>query len=326
MIRRPMRFFKTAAVTLCLLVASCSLTGQWRSRHQMTHPLVGVCWSVAAGEKVGCEEVRAAVRRARLLLLGEQHDNPDHHRLQAELLREAVAIGRRPALVLEMVEPGVGEKALAACRSAPGHGCTTRVLRRELDWDSGGWPDWQLYRPVFRVAIERDLVLAGAGVRRGEARALVGEVERLLDARSAAELRTEIIESHCGYAPEHAVDAMVLVQQARDARMADTLAAWAGRDSALRDGTVSDGAVLLAGLGHTRLDRGVAWHLDDAERAGLVAVALVEVSAGLDRAPDYATNFDGRLPFDFLWFTPRTDDRDPCERFKEQLRLMGGKP
>jgi len=28
------------------------------------------------------------------------------------------------------------------------------------------------------------------------------------------------------------------------------------------------------------------------------------------------------LPFDFVWFTPRVDDDDPCEVFAEQLRRI----
>ena len=30
------------------------------------------------------------------------------------------------------------------------------------------------------------------------------------------------------------------------------------------------------------------------------------------------------LPFDYVWFTPRVDIRDACERFEEQLKKMRG--
>jgi hypothetical protein len=40
--------------------------------------------------------------------------------------------------------------------------------------------------------------------------------------------------------------------------------------------------------------------------------------------PAYASRFNAEaLPYDFVWFTPRVDDLDPCERFAEQLRRAG---
>ncbi len=313
---------ETVAVALCLLVAGCSLGTGWRSAHHRDHPLVGSCWSVDAAAVVDCSEVKDAARGARLVLLGEQHDNPDHHRLQAAVLRGLVDAGRRPALLLEMLGPAVAEQAWAACRDRGRRGCTAAGLRRALDWDSSGWPDWQLYRPIFNVALERDLQLVGAGISRGEARGLSAPVDTPLDDKAVGELRREIIESHCGYASGHMVDAMVVIQQSRDSRMAAALA------GALADenGAGEDGAVLIAGLGHTRLDRGVAWHLDSRARRQLLSLAFVEVIAGKRSPDDYAEHFDGRLPFDYLWFTPRADDLDPCERFEQQLKAMGKQP
>jgi hypothetical protein len=70
----------------------------------------------------------------------------------------------------------------------------------------------------------------------------------------------------------------------------------------------------------------VAWHLDLGARRQLLSLAFVEVSAGKQSPGDYAEHFDGRLPFDYLWFTPRADDFDPCERFEQQLKAMGKQP
>jgi len=96
---------------------------------------------------------------------------------------------------------------------------------------------------------------------------------------------------------------MVDVQRARDAQMAEALVRAATRD----------GAVLIAGAGHARVDRAVPWVLTAlAPTATVVSVALVEVRkdvvdpAGLGR--DAAA-------YDAVWFTPRVDDRDPCESF-----------
>ena len=47
------------------------------------HPLSGKVWSRAEGDFVSGDAVGTAVRDARYVLLGEIHDNPDHHALQA---------------------------------------------------------------------------------------------------------------------------------------------------------------------------------------------------------------------------------------------------
>jgi hypothetical protein len=46
------------------------------------------------------------------------------------------------------------------------------------------------------------------------------------------------------------------------------------------------------------------------------------VDAGAPAPADYAARFDGTLPFDYVWFTPRADDTDPCEKFKKSLENL----
>ncbi|MBI4955517.1 MAG: ChaN family lipoprotein, partial [Myxococcales bacterium] len=103
-------------------------------------------------------------------------------------------------------------------------------------------------------------------------------------------------------------------QRARDA----TLAARVREAAAVGE---AGAVVLIAGAGHVRADRGVPAALGaelGAAAVGepaLVTVAFVEVVRGeLDpvsylEAPPAAP---AREPFDFLWFTPRVDEDDPC--------------
>jgi len=52
-----------------------------------------------------------------------------------------------------------------------------------------------------------------------------------------------------------------------------------------------------------------------------VSVAFLEVSTGEIEPGAYAAGFERNvLPYDYVWFTPRVDDLDPCEKFKEELR------
>ena len=80
--------------------------------------------------------------------------------------------------------------------------------------------------------------------------------------------------------------------------------------------------MLLAGYGHARGDRGVPYLLDTLRARGdLVSILFASVRDELQRPQDYRQWFGSdRLPFDYVWFTPRADDEDPCDRLKRIYR------
>ena len=50
----------------------------------------------------------------------------------------------------------------------------------------------------------------------------------------------------------------------------------------------------------------------------IASVAFVEVDAAAVKPGDYAARFGSdTLPFDYVWFTPKVDDGDPCEKLKK---------
>jgi uncharacterized iron-regulated protein len=104
---------------------------------------------------------------------------------------------------------------------------------------------------------------------------------------------------------------MLAVQRARDAQMAQSLIA-AGDP---------DGAVLVAGAGHVRSDYGIPVYLStQAASKHVVSIAFLEVDDRKHEPQNYARSYsNGRLPFDYVWFTPRVDDENPCEKFKSQF-------
>ena len=55
----------------------------------------------------------------------------------------------------------------------------------------------------------------------------------------------------------------------------------------------------------------------------VISLACVEVGEGESEPPAYARRFNhDTLPFDYVWFTPRLDDQDPCEKFKTELEQL----
>jgi uncharacterized iron-regulated protein len=139
-------------------------------------------------------------------------------------------------------------------------------------------------------------------------------LDRPLAPDAQAAMAGEVREAHCGYASETQVNAMLLVQRARDAQMADSLAA----------ADQQDGAVLIAGAGHVRRDYGIPTYLANrAPVASVISVAFLEVSQDRLEPTAYAAQFRRQgFPFDYVWFTPRVDDDDPCAAFEEQLKKL----
>src|SRR5215470_11936005 len=85
-----------ATLALALVVAGCAKGGkiEWESQVEQAHPLVGRIWDVWAGAFIGEDALVARLVASRFVLLGERHDNPDHHALQAKLLRAMLEAGR----------------------------------------------------------------------------------------------------------------------------------------------------------------------------------------------------------------------------------------
>jgi uncharacterized iron-regulated protein len=288
--------------------------GGWHTSLDREHPLVGRIWNCQQRAYTDQRNVWERLRGARIVLMGEKHDNPDHHRLQATALRTIAAGGRRPAVAFEMFDdeqqPDI--ERYRADSSAPAAG-----LGDATHWASSGWPPFEFYLPIVLVAFEHRLPIVAANIPLKRVRALVHDgtralgpdllgldLDREFPPALESSLQTELRASHCGQLPDAMIGGMALAQHARDAHMARTAL---GADR-------GEGTVVVAGNGHVRLDRGVPYYLQRKKPGvSLASLAFVEVAKGLDEPTAYAKALGADdLPFDFVWFTPRVDDADPC--------------
>jgi uncharacterized iron-regulated protein len=292
----------------------------WVAQLDRDHALVGKIWDVRAQTFVEPSALAERLTKARFVLLGERHDNPDHHRLQARMLQMLVDAHRRPAVVLEMLEveqqPAIDAYRARAGADAAGFG-------QALSWEKTSWPPFRDYEPIFSVAFASHLRVVAGNIARGSAHALAMQGMNALSAERVKALRLdqpfppaleaplldELRTSHCGQLPETMLAPMALAQHARDAQMAEQVAAW-GQE---------DGAVLIAGSGHVRRDRGVPYFLQLRQPGvSMLSVAMVEVQHGITEPAAYLVDTATTPPFDFEWFTPRANDDDPCARFKQR--------
>jgi uncharacterized iron-regulated protein len=309
---------------VAFVLAGCSATS-WKSPLGRNHPLTGRIWDVSSDRFIDRETLVERLARADFVLLGERHDNPDHHMLQGELLRSLIAVGRRPAVGFEML--GLDDASIIAGHlvAAPNDAAG---LGRAVNWNQRGWPDWAMYQPIAEAALQAKLRIVATNLPLGTARKMTRDGLAALEPRMIRELGldepppqpvfasmvADIRDAHCGYAPEKSLKAMVDVQRARDAQMAQSLTA-AGDP---------DGAILVAGAGHVRNDYGIPVYLrQKTPDKRVISISFVEVDEQKTNPQSYALPYpDDRLPFDYVWFTPRVDDEDPCEKFKSQFERM----
>ena len=234
------------------------------------------------------------------LLLGEVHDNAAGHAARADLLRERIEAGWRPAIAMEQfdtAQQAALDAAMASCADAE---CVVaKVAPAKSSWT------WAHYTPVIALALQYKLPLRAANLSRADASKIVkgGFADGLpadviaryqLDALPGpllAAQETEVRDSHCGALPEPLVSPMAKAQIARDVVMAETLRAHA-----------ANGVVLIAGNGHVRTDIGVPFWL---RRDALASHATGFLEPGSD-----ATGFDAvrRIP---VQARP-----DPCAGFR----------
>ncbi len=327
--------------TVAMLMVACTpnnhavslqeiLPPPWNSKFETEHPLVGKIWQTSQNRFVQLEQIREIIRDADFIMLGEKHDNIDHHRIQSKLIQIAFEGGRVSPVAFEMITIDQTNQLEKYQKDHPGDAAQ---LGQDLRWKKSGWPAWSMYYPVAQAAMVAGAPLIAASQPRGQLRKMIKQgVESVLGSDTYKRLRLnteipssiletkreEIRQSHCNQLPERMVDPMVQVQHAKDAIMAHTLI-----NSDLKHG--GNGVVLIAGLGHVRHDYGVPWHLKRAAPdKSILTIGIVEVDPTITDPRDYGADSEtNNLPFDLIWFTPRSDNSNPCERFAKQLKKLG---
>ncbi len=296
---------------LLLLVCLCSACA-------MNQPIVPVSqvtppdsriWSVAGGEPLSETALVTELRKADIVVLGEVHDNAEHHKAQAWLVSQLKPTG----LAFEMI-PEASEEGIAVFLEQGGE---PAEIGPAIGWERLGWPDWELYRPIF--AAWRAEVYTGGGIGRSVLRratrdgassalsdtSFLPALTSPLDAPTQAAMEAEMIDSHCGKLPVEAAPGMVRVQRLRDANFA---AAAARAAAGSGDGTT----VLITGNGHARSDRGVPFYLAAARpEVAVLSVGILEAGSGVPSKAEITAE-----PYDFIWLTEAADRPDPCLAFK----------
>lgn len=306
----------------------------WVSTKLADHPLVGKIYAPRAKKFVTPKAYLQSLTWPRFVLLGEVHDNPDHHILQGLAIRH---LGEgRPSVVFEQFQThlqplidafqtGQDQAGQAKAGKATTEDPATRLFL-VTNWSKSGWPDQDIFRPLIDGVLARQGRIIAGNPPRARVRetaksgldALSGDAQRQLrlDTPLSADLHDELLveleASHCGLMPKSAFGKMAIAQRFRDGHMARAMV-----DAA----AVGAGPVgLVAGNGHVRLDRGVPWYIErmlpNAQERPLVSVAHIEVIEGKTEPEDYVS---AATPYSLIIFTPRASRKDPCVEMRKRF-------
>lgn len=315
--------FGVLASSVAVAADSERFLNDWQVQDLSKHPLVGRVWSREAGGFVPPDALKAALTKAPIVLLGEIHDNADHHRIQARALSIILESGRRPDVVFEQFRSDVQP----ALDTAQAKGLVSvAALKAVTQWDASGWKTYN-YDPLFDAVLAAKLKIhAGDVLREQMVRVVKGGAEALPQAErdqlqisrdlgralDAAALE-DVFASHCGVMAKEALSGMASAQRYRDAHLADAV---------LKAAEGGAGVVLIAGNGHVRSDRGVPWYLRArAQEMSVLTVMPIEVEEGKDDPGAYVVRDpDGKPAADFVIFTPRYARGDPCAELKARMK------
>jgi uncharacterized iron-regulated protein len=230
-----------------------------------------------------------ALGRPDVLVLGEQHDAPDHQEQHRAATSALAALGELGAVVLEMADAGRHTQGLPA-------DATHAQVQQALAWRDSAWP-WAQYGPAVMAAVAARIPVYGGNLPRQRNPQVMKEP--VWDTRVAADVlahqRQAVSEGHCNLLPATQVGPMTRIQLARDLQLAQTL------QTALVPGKT---VLLLTGSQHANRRWGVPLHLPSHLRVKTVRLATNGPQ------PDDATGFDA------VWVTPPIPPRDHCAELR----------
>ncbi|KAF1070112.1 MAG: hypothetical protein GAK45_00910 [Pseudomonas citronellolis] len=289
-----------AALLLLSCLAGCQASRSslppvpaWQSPERRDNVQAGAIYDLRAQQRLTPEQLVERLAGAPIVLVGEQHDNPDHHALERWVIQALATRREQGSVALEMLDPSQQQKVAQAQAAPP----PKERLAEALGWQAG-W-DWSLYGPLLGDLVYSPVPLLAANLERSEVLniyqvpvALDGKLSTAAPVREA--LLEDIRQSHCGLLPESQMPAMLAVQQRRDRRMAERLV-QAPRPT-----------LLVAGGFHVRRDLGVPLHLQDLDaEKGTQVLMLAE--AGSVVTVQQA---------DFVWYTPAQLYQDHCAELR----------
>ncbi|SLN66776.1 hypothetical protein TRL7639_03817 [Falsiruegeria litorea R37] len=243
------------------------------------------------------DEIMLKMAGADVVIVGEVHDNPVHHRVQ----RDVVAALEPRAMVWEMLTDEGAKRINRKLISDP------EKLAAAIRWAELGWPPLSMYLPIFNAApdapiygalVPREAAMAamdaGPAVALGADAARYGLTVPLPDEEKSAREAGQMA-AHCDALPAEMAPVLVQIQRLRDAVLTRAIL------TAIED--TGGPVVVITGNGHARKDWGIPSFLARMQ-PGLRVFVLGQSEAGAIQGT-----------FDAVLDAPEVERDDPCAAF-----------
>jgi len=312
-----MTFTQKSVAILTLFFSSSVFSIDWQAPLLTEHPMVGQIYDLESRQPISETELLQRLQQADLIMIGEKHDNKDHHMLEARLLKALTNGPDKPAVVFEMLNRNQ-QPLLNGLKDSR----SLASMKSDLNWNSRGW-SWDDYGPLFQLTHQSQAPLIAGNISRQQVSTIYKDGANALSAprfNTLAQISTpvreqihdELYRNHCELMPRDRLAPMVDVQLARDASMAD----------AMLSNRTDAGAVLIAGGFHVRKDLSVPLHLTArAPSLSQAIVLLAEVKEQQTELSSYSKDSGA----DYLWLTPKQNNRDYCAEMRESMQQKPAK-
>ena len=301
LISPPLR--KNLSLALCGLGSLFFLSTAWGLDPL---PVTGPIVRMADMAPISVAQLVQAVLRSDVAVLGEVHDNPRHHQLRGELLRQLPAASKTV----------VAEHLNWRQRFTPQAELLTGL--QAAGFDPEGW-SWPLHQPVFEAVAAMQMPLMGGNLpgesikevfkTRGQS---LPEPVRVLLAKTPFDelqrkaMNEEIDQGHCGAMPASMFEGMTAVQRGRDAAMAEVALAHLP-------------SIVVAGNGHAWKHLGVPFVVyKSSPHLHTLSVLFMEWDDTRPSPEKQAFLAELAQQADYVWLTPPHPRKDPCESLRKK--------
>ena len=271
-----------------------------------TLPATGPIVRMADMAPISMAQLVQAVLGSDVAVLGEVHDNPRHHQLRGELLRQLPAASKTV----------VAEHLNWRQRFTPQ--AELLVGLQAAGFDDQGW-SWPVHQPLFEAVVATQMALIGGNlpgesikeVFKTRGQSLPEAVRSLLakapfDVPQRKALEEEIDQGHCGAMPASMFEGMAAVQRGRDAAMAEVALAHLP-------------SIVVAGNGHAWKHLGVPFVVyKSSPHLHTLSVLFMEWDDTRSSLEKQAFLAELAQQADYVWLTPPHPRKDPCESLRKK--------
>jgi len=309
----PLRFLQALLAVLFAFHAPLSWAEKVTAKSE---PLI---FSLSSLKAISRGALVTQISQKDIIILGEVHDNVEHHRIHGQLVNE-INTSRK------LVNDGKGGnkdqvKISIVVEHLPAGNVVQFDSSLEKSLTNAGFNPqswaWPIHELLFSAISTSGLVLKGGSLGASAGKEIYSSngasapanIKLLMERSSLSEasqkiLFKEIQDGHCGLFPENKIPQMAQVQRARDASLA-------------YEAVQSAPSILIVGNGHAWNDVGVPQIIrTNYPNVSLASVIFIEDGGISDPQQLLSKAKQLTKKADFVWFTSTVDRKDPCEKLR----------